>query len=295
MPKPISIAIVTPSFNQAPFVEETIRSVVNQQYPELQYVVIDGGSTDGSQDIIESYADQLHFYTSEPDRGHAHALNKGFTKTDSEIMAWINSDDKYTPQALHTVARIFELFPEVEWITGFNGLWNKEGVMTTAQRNPKNIYDYLTGKYRWIQQESTFWRRSLWEKAGGYIDESQKFMVDGELWCRFFQHAELYSIDAILGGYRIHDENRAIQNAAECHQEMLSIIDVMKSELPENVITTARKLKILKKIRKVPIIKKLGLSRMISTNHLDSHFQEIDYKNIHYTNGRWQIRTLPFK
>ncbi|SEQ92040.1 Glycosyltransferase involved in cell wall bisynthesis [Amphritea atlantica] len=295
MPNPISIAIVTPSFNQAPFVEETIRSVVNQQYPELQYVVIDGGSTDGSQDIIEAYSDQLHFYTSEPDRGHAHALNKGFAETDCEIMAWINSDDKYTPQALHTVARIFELFPEVEWITGFNGLWNKEGVMTTAQRNPKNIYDFLTGKYNWVQQESTFWRRSLWQKAGGYIDESQKYMVDGELWCRFFQHAELYSIDAILGGYRIHDQNRAIQNAAECHQEMLPIIDAMKRELPQNVITTAKKINALRKIRKVPILKRLGLSRMISTHHLDSNFQEIDYKNIHYANGRWQIRTLPYK
>lgn len=295
MTKPTSIAIVTPSFNQAPFIEETIRSVVDQQYPAIQYVIIDGGSTDGSQDIIESFAKQLHFYSSEPDRGHAHALNKGFSKTDCEIMAWINSDDKYTPQALHTVARIFELFPEVEWITGFNGLWNKEGVMTTAKKNPKNIYDFLTGKYNWIQQESTFWRRSLWEKAGGYIDESQKYMVDGELWCRFFQHAELYSIDAILGGYRVHGENRAIQNRNECHQEMQLIINSMKNELPKNVIKTAKKISILKKIRKVPIIKQLGLSRLISTDHLDTNFREIDYKNIHYSDGKWQIRTMPFK
>lgn len=295
MQKTISIAIVTPSFNQAPFIEETIRSVVDQQYPEIQYVVIDGGSTDGSQDIIESYSNQLHFYTSEPDRGHAHALNKGFAETDCEIMAWINSDDIYTPKALQTVARIFDQFPEVDWITGFNGLWNKEGIMTTAQRNPKNIYDYLTNKHRWIQQESTFWRRSLWEKAGGYIDENQKYMVDGELWCRFFQHAELYSVDAILGGYRIHDQNRALQQADECHQEMLSIINAMRKGLPENVITTAKKIMTYKKIRKIPIIKKLGFSRMISTDHLDSIFQGIDYKNIHYTNGRWQIRTLPYK
>ncbi|UTW05539.1 glycosyltransferase (plasmid) [Amphritea atlantica] len=295
MQKPISIAIVTPSFNQAPFIEETIRSVLDQQYPEIQYAVIDGGSTDGSKEIIESYSDQLHYYVSEPDRGHAHALNKGFSNTDCEIMAWINSDDKYTPRSLQTICQIFEQFPEVEWITGFNAYWNKDGVLTTAQRNTKNIYDYLTGNFRWIQQESTFWRRSLWQKAGGYIDENQRYMIDGELWSRFFQHAELYSVDAILSGYRIHDANRAHQHASECQLEMASIIDTMKTKLPAGINNTARLINKLKIIKKIPVINNFNFTKLIPTSHLEKHFQDINYKNIHYNNNRWKLRTLPFK
>src|ERR1700674_5632659 len=99
----MSISIVTPSFNQARFVEETIHSVLDQEYPNLEYIIIDGGSTDGSVEIIEKYRPRIHCFVSEADSGHAHALNKGFAQTNGEIMAWINSDDKYLPWTLRTV------------------------------------------------------------------------------------------------------------------------------------------------------------------------------------------------
>ena len=137
------ISIVTPSFNQAPYIEETLQSVLGQNYPNLEYVVIDGGSADGSVDIIKKYEDQLHYFVSEKDFGHGHAINKGFAKTSGEIMAWINSDDKYMPWAFNVVAEIFKKFPEVDWIIGYNGIWNSQGVMTHAYRRPKNICEFL--------------------------------------------------------------------------------------------------------------------------------------------------------
>src|SRR5215204_5758135 len=107
------ISIVTPSYNQAEFIEETILSVINQNYPNLEYIVIDGGSTDGSVEIIKKYEQYFSYWVSEPDKGHADALNKGFAKATGEVMAWINSDDKYFPWTFATVAEVYSQFPEV--------------------------------------------------------------------------------------------------------------------------------------------------------------------------------------
>src|SRR6266513_4869973 len=112
------ISIITPSFNQAQFLEETILSVLNQRYPNLEYIVIDGGSTDGCVDVIKRYEDRLAFWVSEPDRGQPHAINKGLAKATGEIVAFINSDDVYLPGALSTVASHFIESPERGWLCG---------------------------------------------------------------------------------------------------------------------------------------------------------------------------------
>src|SRR5258708_5296321 len=112
-----SISIITPSYNQVSFLEETIQSVLQQDYPNLEYVIIDGGSTDGSVEIIQKYADRLTHWVSEPDGGQYDAVNRGFQYTRGEIMAYINSDDKYTPWAFSVVGEIFESLPEIEWLT----------------------------------------------------------------------------------------------------------------------------------------------------------------------------------
>ena len=288
------ISIVTPSLNQSFFLEETIKSVISQNYPNLEYVVIDGGSTDGSVDIIKQYEKHLAYWVSEKDRGHAHALNKGFSETSGGIMAWINSDDKYTPWALETVSKIFEQFPHVMWLVGFNAWWNVDGAMTHAKRINKNIYDYLIGNHLWIQQESVFWRRSLWEMAGGHIEENYEFMVDGELWSRFFLHAELYTVDCILGGYRFHNTNRVKLNYQACLSEMDKAVSDMKKVCPDDVLKTADRLKKVKKIVENPVVKFLPLETFFRKYLNKKAYSAANYKNIFCKDGRWHERNLPF-
>jgi len=208
------ISIVTPSYNHAPFLRETLASVLDQAYPNLEYVVIDGGSADGSADIIRQHADRLAYWASEPDGGQYDAINKGFAHCTGDIMGWLNSDDKYCPWTFQTVAKIFQEVPQVHWLTSATHLvWDERGGLLTT------IYSSLHARawfYRgwtlqnhkgfkgWIQQEATFWRRELWEKAGGRVDASLQYAGDYELWARFWQHADLTTTLSPLGGFRVH-------------------------------------------------------------------------------------------
>lgn len=215
MKKYPKISIVTPSYNQSEFLEETILSVISQNYPNLEYIVIDGGSTDDSVEIIKKYEKYITYWVSEKDNGHAHALNKGFEKSTGEIMAWINSDDKYFEWTFKTIAEIYTKFKEVEWTVGLYANFDRRGVLMSGDNSVravyKNVFDYLFRDLH-IQQESVFWRRSLWEKCGSFISEEVKLMVDTELWCRFFLNAKLYHIDQVIGGYRIYGLNRSHNN-----------------------------------------------------------------------------------
>ncbi len=216
-----SIAIVTPSYNQAQFLAETMESVLNQNYPKLEYVVIDGGSSDGSVDIIRRYQSQLTYWVSEPDGGQYDAINNGFARTTGEIMAWLNSDDKYTPWTFTVVADIFSAFPHIEWITSVHPIsWNQHGqaVAVDFTGGFSRLSFVRGGNFpargshgrRWIQQESTFWRRSLWERAGGRLETSLSLAADFELWARFYDHAELVGVGALLGGFRSHGAQKSV-------------------------------------------------------------------------------------
>lgn len=201
------ISVVTPSFNQGEFLEATLRSVITQGYPNLEYVVVDGGSTDGSADIIERYEADLAYWVSEPDDGHAHALNKGFAETTGEIMCWINSSDMYYPWTLETVAEIFSQLPQVDWIMGTRSMFDDRGrPRVIAPSFGVNAFDVLAGDYRGIQQESVFWRRGLWERAGGQLDQTLVCAADLDLWLRFVRLTPLCVVETLLGGFRVHDD-----------------------------------------------------------------------------------------
>jgi hypothetical protein len=215
------ISIITPSYNQSQFIEATIQSVLSQNYPNLEYIIIDGGSTDGSVEIIKKYAEHLKFWCSEPDGGQYAAINKGFSHSTGEIMAWINSDDMYFPWAFKTVASIMSNLPTVEWLTTQSiGSWDWQGFcgnIATAPGYAKAAF--LDGRYlcsgrnsmNWIQQESTFWRRSLWEKIGSNISTEFKLAGDFDLWSRFYSHADLYGTSSPIGGFRSQNTQRSRQ------------------------------------------------------------------------------------
>lgn len=234
------ISIITPSFNQAEFLEATIQSVLSQNYPNLEYIIIDGGSNDGSVEIIEKYEQQLAFWCSEPDDGQYHAINKGFAHSTGEIMTWINSDDMYCPWAFRTVASMISELPEVEWLTSLQpGGWDWHGFCQGFASYPgfsstAFLDGYYVGNGRkgagWIQQESTFWTRSLWEKAGSYINTDLKLASDFELWSRFFRYTELYGTNSPLGGIR-HQSKQKSRKIEEYASEAEKSLSTMRDTL----------------------------------------------------------------
>lgn len=209
-----TITIVTPSFNQADFLEETIQSVLAQGYPNLQFGIIDGGSTDDSIKIIESYRDRLDFVVSEKDDGQTQAINKGLKRATGEIVGWLCSDDTLLPGALHTVGGHFAHYPDDQWLAGAcrmvdtqgrggeivrpSGTFTLPGVLLRTDDRPFNL-----------PQPSVFWRRSLHEDFG-LLDESLHYCMDFEFWLRLFEaglHPTL--IDNELATYRLHESSKS--------------------------------------------------------------------------------------
>jgi glycosyltransferase involved in cell wall biosynthesis len=220
------ISVVTPVWNSARYLEAAIRSVLSQAYPNLEYIIVDGGSTDGSLAIISKYASQLHSWISEPDRGMYDAINKGFARSSGDLMGWISATDMLHAGSLFVVGSVFQTFPAVEWITGRPTGFSDQGMAAELLNLRRwSRMPFLAGANRYIQQESTFWRRSLWERAGSRVDDSRRNASDFELWVRFFRYAKLYSVDALIGGFRSHPDSLGLQDLAECHRIHDEIIE----------------------------------------------------------------------
>jgi glycosyltransferase involved in cell wall biosynthesis len=200
------ITVVTPSFNQGHFLEETICSVVGQGYPNLEYIVIDGGSTDLSVEIIRKHEKSIAYWVSEKDQGPVDAIGKGFRKATGSILAWLNSDDFYQPGVLDKIAAAF-LADERNDVVYGNTYWvDREGkVLAEKRQTPFSKLGYLYGGAD-LQQPATFWRRHLFEKSGG-LDPSFRAAFDTDLFYRFIkQGARFKHIDAFLASFRVHSE-----------------------------------------------------------------------------------------
>jgi glycosyltransferase involved in cell wall biosynthesis len=205
----LPISVVTACRNCDHYVGNTILSVIGQQYQNLQYIVVDGASTDSTLEIVNRYRKNIDTIISEPDDGQYYGIQKGMELAHGEIMAWLNADDMYYPWTFSVVQSVFEKYPEVEWLTGVPSYINDAGQCIRVAGNPGSAYprQYIrNGWFRsslagYLQQESIFWRRSLWEKVTR-LDLSLKYAADFELWTRFAEHTELYSLTVPLAAFR---------------------------------------------------------------------------------------------
>ena len=246
------ISVVTPTLDRAVLLEETIRSVLQQQGADFEYIVIDGGSTDGTRELLEKYSDQLSYWVTEPDTGQYNAINKGFTASRGDIMAWIGSDDKYCPWAFAVVEQIFRSHPEIQWLTSLYPItWDIGGrAVACQQARGYSRKAFLLGENLpgagwpapggWIQQESTFWRRSLWDRAGGFLDETVTLAADFELWARMFDQSELHAVATPLGGFRAHGEQRSATSLAAYISQAKAVLEAHAGCLPSPISAHVR-------------------------------------------------------
>ena len=206
------ISVVTPSYNQARFLEETLTSVRTQDYPRTEHIVIDGGSTDGSVDIIRRHAPHLSYWVSEPDRGQSHAINKGFAQAHGDVLAYLNSDDTYLPGALHKVGEVFAQYPDVDLVYG-DYVYTDVGGQPLRRRHVFASISYESLLYHdYLGQPAVFFRRSLFERVGP-LDESLHYCMDWDLFLRMWRVCRPRHIPLVLATYRL--DHAAKSNAEE--------------------------------------------------------------------------------
>ena len=217
-----TISVVTPSFNQGKYLAETLDSVLTQDYPKLEYIVIDGGSTDESVGLLKRYDKELSFWVSEPDQGQSHALNKGFSRATGDILCWLNSDDKFAPDALWQVATAF-MTSKADMVAGICEIYEDDKLvhrhMTSCDNGILPLQPMLDLDTGWnagqfFYQPEVFFSRRLWEKAGSCISEDYYYSMDYELWCRFaFHQASLHVIGVPLVHFRQHAAQKTAATA----------------------------------------------------------------------------------
>jgi glycosyltransferase involved in cell wall biosynthesis len=222
------VSIVTPSYNQAPFLEQTIQSVLEQDYPRIEYIVVDGGSTDNSVEVIQKYADRLAYWISEKDSGQAEAINKGFARANGEIVAWLNSDDYYLMHTISIVVQCFEQNPDVVMIYGdMFAVDGNDQTMNVLRYKQLSLEDLLC--FQIIGQPSVFFRRSALEKVGR-LDPTFHFMLDHHLWIRLAKLGKILHIPQVWSAARYHPQAKNRARAAEFGREAFRVLDWAKKQ-----------------------------------------------------------------
>lgn len=268
------VTIVTPSYNQVRYLERTILSVLNQDYPNIEYIVIDGGSTDGSVEIIKKYENKISYWISEPDRGQSHAINKGFQKATGEIFNWLNSDDILMPSATTIAVHYLVNNPKYGLVYADRLVIDEKDQVLACVELPS--FNRLFFKFRsWLPQETAFFRRELWYKING-LDETLHYSMDFDLWCRFMKISKFYHIPFIMSAWRQHDlaksyihfgsENISTEGRKEARQVRIRHSkEIYRLKILRNI---------MKKISKVRFIKeKYSAKRKHEINNINSIIQ----------------------
>lgn len=221
------ISIITPSYNQAEFLEQTIQSVISQNYSNLEYIIIDGDSTDGSVDIIKKYSRYIDYWVSEQDNGQSHAINKGFKLATGDIYAWLNSDDYYNPDTLNYVSgKLKNLIDSPNWVIGGTERVDTNGRVLYKRLPPSNIdlINTLSWPKNWFPQQSTFWTREMWLKAGP-LNEKLHYVMDYSLWLSMLCYSKPIITQQILSHYRLHQEAKCSVDRFTPYKETLQIVN----------------------------------------------------------------------
>ncbi len=222
------LSIITPSYNQGAFIEETIKSVLAQDYPNLEHIVVDGGSTDNTIAVLKNYERSLH-WISEPDHGQADAINKGLRMATGDIVAYLNSDDLYEPGALKTVGEFFACHSQAAWVTGRCRTINQSNQeIRRGITAYKNIWlhlhhDKVLYVLNYISQPATFWRRAVVARVG-YFDETLHYTMDYEYWLRIIsRNYRLWTLNVYLAQFRVHSSSKSGSTANAQFNEQLKV------------------------------------------------------------------------
>lgn len=219
--KPL-VSVITPSYNQAHFLEETILSVLNQDYSNLEYLVVDGGSQDGSLKIIQKYAHRLAWWVSEKDQGQTDAINKGFGHAKGDILAWLNSDDTYQPGAISQAVAYLQAHPEAGMVYGDANLIDQQGNIIGKFPARQTDYKRLRQGFVHIPQQAAFFRADLWRKVGP-LDPTFYFAMDYDLWIRIARLTPLHYHPQLWANFRLHDSGKSVISDDRCWPEMLRV------------------------------------------------------------------------
>lgn len=218
------VSIITPSYNQGHYLEETIFSILGQDYPNIEYIIVDGGSSDESVEIISKHQDHLAWWVSEKDKGHADALNKGFAHASGEILAWLNSDDTYLPGAVSEAVEFLMSHPEVGMVYGDANLIDGEGKVIGRFATRQTDYRRMLRGFVHIPQATTFFRADLWHRVGP-LDLSLFFAFDYDFWVKLSKISEIRYLSRLWANFRIHELGKSVKNDDLCYPDMLRVYE----------------------------------------------------------------------
>lgn len=216
------VSIVTPSFNHMKYIEATMQSVLTQDYLNIEYIVVDGGSSDGTVDVVKKYENKITWWVSEKDKGQTDAINKGFARATGDILAWINSDDTYEPGAISAAVNYLQEQPEVGMVYGDCNFINENGKVIGRFNSSQTDYRLLRQGYVHIPQQTMFFRADLWKQVGP-LDPSFYFAMDYDLWTRIAARSEIKYVPQTWANFRLHTSGKTIISDDRCWPEMVRV------------------------------------------------------------------------
>lgn len=264
-----SITVVTPSYNQAAYLERTILSVLNQGYPNLEFIIIDGGSTDGSVDIIKHYSSQLAYWESTPDRGQSHAINKGLQRATGDWVCWQNSDDVFYPSAFLLVAQAVQKSPQLDFIIGDINLIDEADNLIRPYCLVRPTYKSILAEGMVLSNQAAFWKRAIHNEVG-WLDESLHYGFDYEWFLRLLKYTnKSYHISEFLGALRFHKETKTSLYQEKFKNEYSTILEDRKLSTSVKIFYKVRRLVLLLKYGRLDYVFK-GLKFRFVSKFMDN-------------------------